>query len=78
MFLFLPEKEKQHFIGKVASFNLCQLLLTENVAGNGISPMSSRVVRKRTGLTAQAAGCLRCEVYSPGSVPFKFVCFVCC
>ena len=34
MFLFLPEKEKQHFIGKVAGFNLCQLLLTENVAGN--------------------------------------------
>ena len=39
-----------------------------------ISPMSSRVVRKRTGSTAQAAGCPRCEVYSPGSVPFKFVC----
>ena len=39
-----------------------------------ISPMSSRVVLKRTGLTAQAAGCLRCKVYSLGSVPFKFVC----
>ena len=34
MFLFLPEKEKQQFIGKVVGFNLCQLLLTENVAGN--------------------------------------------
>ena len=61
MFLFLPEKEKQQFIGKVVGFNLCQLLLTENVAGN-------------KNLTNEAAGCLRCEVDSLGSVPFKFVC----
>ena len=33
-FFFLPGKEKQHFIGKVVGFNLCQFLLTENVAGN--------------------------------------------
>ena len=34
MFLFLPVKEKQHFIGKVARFKLCQLLLTEHVPCN--------------------------------------------
>ena len=41
-----------------------------------ISPMNLRVVRKRIGLTAQTAGCFRCEAHSPQSLPFIFVCLL--
>ena len=41
-----------------------------------ISPMSLGVARKRVDLTAQTAGCLRCEVHAPQSVPFMFVCLL--
>ena len=38
--------------------------------------MSLRVARKRIDLTAQTAGCIRCEVHAPQSLPFMFVCLL--
>ena len=43
---------------------------------NPLAVKGLRVVRKRIGLTAQTAGCLRCEVHSLQSLPFIFVCLL--
>ena len=68
--------KKKQLVGKITRFNLCQLLLTENVPGNQNLSKMVEVVRKRSRKMARNVGSLFIFLsnFSGKNIPTTLVC----
>ena len=69
-------EKKKHFIGKIACFNVCQLLFTENVRSNQNLSKMVEVVRKRSRKMAHTLGspCLFLSNFSGENITSTLIC----